>query len=77
VCNLENLKNEEAMTRVGTQRHKKKKIFAKLLHVSALFAGQFQGTDTKMSYQTHNNETGHNKHSHVVAFINQDFKGFG
>jgi len=25
VCNLENLKNEEAMTRVGSQRHSKKK----------------------------------------------------
>jgi len=24
VCNLENLKNEEAMTRVGLQRHRKK-----------------------------------------------------
>jgi hypothetical protein len=26
VCDLENLKNEEAMTRVGSQRHSKKKI---------------------------------------------------
>jgi len=25
VCDLENLKNEEAVTRVGSQRHKKKK----------------------------------------------------
>jgi len=25
VCHLENLKNEEAMTRVGSQRHSKKK----------------------------------------------------
>ena len=25
VCDLENLKNEEAMTRVGSQRHQKKK----------------------------------------------------
>jgi hypothetical protein len=25
VCDLENLKNEEAMTRVGSQRHSKKK----------------------------------------------------
>ena len=25
VCDLENLKNEEAMTRVGSQRHGKKK----------------------------------------------------
>ena len=24
VCDLENLKNEEAMTRIGSQRHKKK-----------------------------------------------------
>ena len=28
VCDLENIKNEEAMTRVGSQRHsKKKKIY--------------------------------------------------
>jgi hypothetical protein len=27
VCDLENLKNEEAMTRVGSQRHKKKNLF--------------------------------------------------
>jgi hypothetical protein len=26
VCDLKNLKNEEAMTRVGSQRHKKKKF---------------------------------------------------
>ena len=26
VCDLENLKNEEAMTRAGSQRHSKKKI---------------------------------------------------
>jgi hypothetical protein len=26
VCDLENLKNEEAMTRVGSQRHSEKKI---------------------------------------------------
>ena len=26
VCNLENLKNEEAITRVGSQRHSKKKV---------------------------------------------------
>jgi len=25
MCDLENLKNEEAMTRVGSQRHSKKK----------------------------------------------------
>jgi len=26
VCNLENLKHEEAMTRVGSQRHRKKEL---------------------------------------------------
>jgi hypothetical protein len=26
VCDLENLKNEEAMTRLGSQHHRKKKI---------------------------------------------------
>jgi hypothetical protein len=26
VCDLENLKNEEAMTRVGSQRHRKKNL---------------------------------------------------
>ena len=28
VCDLENLKNEEAMTRVGSQRHRKKKVLS-------------------------------------------------
>ena len=28
VCDLENLKNEEAMTRVGSQRHRKKTHFS-------------------------------------------------
>jgi hypothetical protein len=27
VCDLENLKNEEAMTHVGSQRHRKKNMF--------------------------------------------------
>jgi len=27
VCDLENLKNDEAMTRVGSQRHSKKNIY--------------------------------------------------
>jgi hypothetical protein len=27
VCDLENLKNEEAMTRAGSQRHRRKKKF--------------------------------------------------
>jgi len=26
MCDLENLKNEEAITRVGSQRHRKKKV---------------------------------------------------
>jgi hypothetical protein len=30
VCNLENLKNEEVMTRVGSQRHRKKIITVKM-----------------------------------------------
>ena len=33
VCHLENLKNEEAMTRVGSQRHKKKRS----LRISAVY----------------------------------------
>ena len=36
VCDLENLKNEEAMTRVGSQRHSKTKIkylSVKMAHV--------------------------------------------
>jgi len=32
VCDLENLVNEEAMTRVGSQRHRKKK---RRVHISA------------------------------------------
>jgi len=30
VCDLENLKNEEAMTRVGSQRHSKRKLIISL-----------------------------------------------
>jgi len=30
VCDLENLKNEEAMTHVGSQRHRKKKTIVSL-----------------------------------------------
>ena len=30
VCDLENLKNEEAMTRVGSQRHRKKDALVEL-----------------------------------------------
>jgi hypothetical protein len=36
VCDLENLKNEEAMTRAGSQRHRKEKStvpYLKLSHV--------------------------------------------
>jgi len=37
VCDLENLKNEEAMTRVGSQRHRKKIFVPKIsLHVLSL-----------------------------------------
>ena len=43
MCDLENLKNEEAMTRVGTQRHSKKKkvgpcISTQAYSVSAMFS---------------------------------------
>jgi len=34
VCDLENPKNEEAMTRVGSQRHRKKITLKQLQHVS-------------------------------------------
>ena len=33
VCDLENLKNEEAMTRVGSQRHSKKKYIYIYIYV--------------------------------------------
>jgi len=36
VCDLENLKNEEAMTRVGSQRHSKKKVPYLVLNVTLL-----------------------------------------
>jgi len=36
VCDLENLKNEEAMTRVGSQRHRKKGHL--LIHVHNFFS---------------------------------------
>ena len=32
VCDIENLKNEEAMTRVGSQRHSKKKKVVSVKH---------------------------------------------
>jgi len=35
VCDLENLKNGEAMTRVGSQRHKKRKTYV-YIHLSRL-----------------------------------------
>jgi len=38
VCDLENLKNKEAMTRVGSQRHSTKKIY--ILHSAAKFKVQ-------------------------------------
>ena len=33
VCDLEKLKNEEAMTRVGSQRHSKKKKIKNYIHI--------------------------------------------
>jgi len=36
VCDLENLKNEEAMTRVGSQRHSKKQIKYSIRHSSQI-----------------------------------------
>jgi len=41
VCDLENLKNEEAMTRVGSQRHRKKNTVATERNVTY---GSFQHT---------------------------------
>jgi hypothetical protein len=38
VCNLENLKNKEAMTRVGSQRHSKKIVHLVVLHYKSKFA---------------------------------------
>ena len=37
VCDLENLKNEEAMTRVGSQRHRKKIIIIIIVILVATF----------------------------------------
>jgi hypothetical protein len=45
VCDLENVKNDEAMTRVGSQRHSKKKKLASIaetetsLHLPAIYNG--------------------------------------
>ena len=41
VCDLENLKNEEAMTRVGSQHHRKKKyehMHVSCINLNSLFA---------------------------------------
>ena len=35
VCDLENLKNEEAMTRVGSQGHKQKNIYHSVVEISS------------------------------------------
>jgi hypothetical protein len=32
MCDLENFKNEEAMTRVGSQRHRKKKVLEEIFY---------------------------------------------
>ena len=37
VCDLENLKNEEAMTRVGSQRHRKKYIYIYIDSLSVIY----------------------------------------
>jgi hypothetical protein len=37
VCDLENLNNEEVMTRFGPQRHSKKKLFVSVFFFSILF----------------------------------------
>ena len=44
VCDLENVKNDEAMTRVGSQRHSKKKLASiaeteTSLHLPAIYNG--------------------------------------
>ena len=38
VCDLENFKNEEVMSRVGSQRHRKKNIFYKLFVIHSRYA---------------------------------------
>jgi hypothetical protein len=40
VCDLENLVNEEAMTRVGSQRHRKKKLT--LFHSTTCFGSSYE-----------------------------------
>jgi len=48
VCDLGNLKNEEAMTRVGSQRHRKRKILVVfwLVNLYSLFVGYSQSVIT-------------------------------
>jgi hypothetical protein len=57
VCDLENLKNEEAITRVGSQRHKKKnsipvEIFYNALHFeSSCYADLKRGSNQPASWR--------------------------
>jgi hypothetical protein len=62
VCDLENLKNEEAMTHVGSQRHQKKSTLQSLfyltaaLHVLGITITHLQEHKTTVTtaYATHN-----------------------
>jgi len=47
VCDLENLKNEEAMTRVGSQRHSKK---IKITYVATCKSAGFKTKHKYLSY---------------------------
>jgi len=42
VCDLENLRNEEAMTRVGSQRHSKQNIYIYIYHDARKYEYQEQ-----------------------------------
>jgi len=52
VCDLENPKNEEAMIRVGSQRHSKKKK-KKLILVTASFSYQYKRGRKKIVTHIH------------------------
>ena len=49
VCDLENLKNEEVMTRVGSQRHKQNRMYPAAVCVSSVL--QFTARFTKIMYK--------------------------
>jgi len=46
VCDLENLKNEEVMTRVGSQRHEEKKVSVKHNLIYSLIITNWQHVST-------------------------------